>query len=160
MPETPQLHPDLATLAGLLGEWRGAGSGSVRGGAEFRYEERSRFDHNGKPFLSYVQRTFSSEGGAPLHGESGYWRATPGGDVELVLAHGSGFAEIELGRWDGSRLRLATVWLRGTPTAKNVTALERDIDLDGDLLRYELRMAMGGGEAEFHLRAELRRVSG
>ena len=156
----PPPHPDLGPLAGLLGEWRGTGSGRTPAGVEFEYEERSRFEHSGKPLLAYLQTTTATEDGRPLHSEAGYWRATPAGEVELVLAHGSGFAEIEVGRWGGTGIRLASIWLRGTPTAKDVRALERDIELEGDRLRYELRMAMGGGAASFHLRADLHRVSG
>lgn len=158
MPEPPAPHPGLGRLADLLGEWRGTGRGSIGGGPEFAYDERSRFGHDGKPVLNYVQQTTAVADGRPLHTESGFWRATPAGDVELVLAHGSGFAEIEVGRWLGPALRLATVWLRGTPTAKDVTALERDVELDAGRLRYELRMAIGGGTPLFHLRAELLRV--
>lgn len=153
------LHPDLGRLGALLGEWEGEGRGISPAGVEFAYCERSRFDHNGKPLLSYVQRTAASDDGRPLHSEAGYWRAAPAGAVELVLAHGTGFVEIEQGRWDDdATLRLVTTLIHGTPTAKRVTALERDFALNEGLLRYEMRMATDGGTPRFHLTAELRRV--
>ena len=153
------LHPDLGRLAALLGEWAGEGHGISPAGVEFSYRERSSFDHNGKPLLAYVQRTRAADDGRPLHRESGFWRAAPDGGVELVLAHGTGFVEIEQGRWDGDvTLRLVTSLIQGTPTAKRVTALERDFTLDGGRLRYEMRMATGAGPAVFHLAAELHRV--
>ena len=152
------VHPDLGRLAALLGEWEGEGHGISPAGAEFSYRERSRFDHNGKPMLVYLQRTRAVDDGRPLHTESGYWRAQPDG-VELVLAHGTGFAEIELGRWDGeATLRLVTTLIQGTPTAKRVTALERDFTVEDGRLRYEMRMATDAGTPRFHLSAELHRV--
>ena len=152
-------HPDLGELARLLGGWEGDGYGCVPGGVEFRYRERVRFEHNGKPFVAYAQRTAALDDGRPLHAESGYWRATAGGAVELVVAHAIGITEVELGRWDGLRLRLTTASITRAPSAKNVTALERDVQLDGDVLRYELRMGLDGRPPTFHLRAELRRVA-
>lgn len=153
------LHPDLGRLGALLGEWEGEGHGTSPAGVEFSYRERSRFDHNGKPMLVYTQRTRAIDDGRPLHTESGYWRAAPGGAVELVLAHGTGFVEVEQGRWDDeATLRLVTTFIQGTPTAKRVTALERDFTVDGRRLCYELRMATDAGAARFHLSAELRRV--
>ena len=123
----------------------------------FTYREQARFWHSGKPFLGYEQRTWAVDDGRPLHTESGYWRATEAGDVELILAHAIGNAEIELGRWHGDVLRLESSSLSQTPTARPVTRLERDIELRGDILRYELRMATGPGAPWVHLRAELRR---
>ncbi|MBV8194578.1 MAG: FABP family protein [Candidatus Dormibacteraeota bacterium] len=153
----PPIHPDLGRLSALLGVWEGDGRGRAPNGAEFGYRETVRFDHSGKPFLSYIQRTTSTDDGRPLHTESGYWRAATSGDVELVLGHGSGYAEIEIGRWDGDVLRLSSRWLQDTPTAKHVSALQRDVEVDGDRLRYELRMSVDDNEPSYHLHAELRR---
>lgn len=151
------LHPDLGRLAVLLGSWEGEGSGRWGGGDTFFYREWLTFAHNGKPFLVYSQRTAAKDDGRPLHGESGYWRAAPGETVELVLAHGIGVAEIEVGRWEDNQLRLRTEWLRTSPSAKMVTALERDFEIDGDVLRYTLRMSCDAGAPQWHLQAELHR---
>jgi THAP4-like, heme-binding beta-barrel domain len=151
-------HPDLGRLASLLGEWEGEGSGRWGGGDTFFYREWLSFNHNGKPFLIYSQRTASRDDGRPMHGESGYWRAAPDDGVELVLAHGIGVAEIEVGRWDGNTLRLRTESMRVSPSAKLVTALERDFELDGDTLRYTLRMSRDDASPQWHLAAELHRV--
>ena len=148
-------HPQLGPLAALAGEWEGRGAGEMESGS-FEYGERLRFWHVGRPFLGYEQRSWSLEDGRPLHAEQGYWRATPGGEVEVVLAHAIGDAEIAVGRWEQGVLRLATTSLRQTPTAVPVRRLERDVWLDGGVLRYELRMAPGAGPVRPHLRGELR----
>ena len=113
----PEPHPDLGRLAALIGEWEGEGEGEVAG-RRFAYRERTRFWHTGKPFGGYQQLTWSAGDGRPLHTESGYWRAAPGEAVELVLAHAIGDVEIELGHWDGNRLRRACSSLALTPTAR------------------------------------------
>jgi len=151
------IHPDLGRLAGLLGEWQGGGDGQWAAGEPFHYREWVSFTHNGKPFLIYTQRTQADDGRA-LHAEAGFWRALPDGAVEVAMTHPIGVIEIELGSWDGSLLRLRTSRLECTPTAKPVTGLERDFELDGDVLRYRLRMATDGGEPRAHLHAEMRRV--
>ena len=157
MPVGPRVHPDLGRLASLLGEWRGEGEGRWADGELFRYKEWVTFGPNGKTFISYTQRTAAMDDGRPLHAESGYWRAAPGGTVEVALSHPIGVIEIEVGRWEGSRLSLRTAALKCTPTAKTVTALQRDFEIDGDVIRYSLRMATDGGATRPHLTAELRR---
>jgi hypothetical protein len=158
MSVAPQPHPDLGRLAELLGSWSGEGHGSIDGGPEFRYREELTFGHNGKPFLSYLQRTRAVDDGRPLHTEAGYWRAADG-QVEVVLAHAIGVVEVELGRWEGDRLQLRNQTIQLTPAAKQVTALERDFELAGDELRYELRMSRDGGAARWHLAAQLHRAA-
>lgn len=153
----PALHPDLAALAMLLGEWRGEGRGRWGEGAPFAYREEVLFRHSGKPFLAYTQRTAALDDGRPLHAEMGYWRAAPGGTVEVTMAHPTGFAEIELGIVEGRRVHLATAAVERTPTAKTVTRLERDLEVEGDTLRYVVRMATDGGDARWHLEATLHR---
>jgi hypothetical protein len=158
MPPPQPTHPDLGRLAELLGEWHGEGEGQWATGAPFRYEEWVTFRHNGKPFISYVQRTTAADDGRPLHAESGFWRALPGGAVEVAMAHPIGVVEIETGRWEGNHLRLRSTAVDCTRTAKTVTGLHRDFEIEGDVLSYSLRMATDGGEPRAHLAAELRRV--
>jgi hypothetical protein len=157
VPPAPPPHPDLGRLADLLGDWQGDGHGQWAGGDPFHYREWVTFTHNGKPFLIYSQRT-QADDGRLLHAESGYWRAVDGGAVEVAMTHPIGVVEIELGGWQGNRLVLRTERIEVTPTAKPVTGLQRDLEIDGDTLRYTLRMATDGGDPRPHLRAELRRV--
>ena len=123
----PALHPDLAPLAMLLGEWAGEGRGRWGEGAPFAYREEIAFRHSGKPVLAYTQRTVALDDGRPMHSEMGFWRPAPEGAVEVTLAHPTGFTEIELGTVDGGIVRLATASVERTPTAKVVTRLEREL---------------------------------
>ena len=151
------VHPDLGRLADLLGDWEGEGRGQWGDGGVFEYREWLHFGHTGKPFVAYAQRTAAADDGRPLHSESGYWRAVVDG-VELAVAHSTGVVEIATGRWEGAVLRLRPHAMRTSPTAKAVTALERDFEIDGDTLRYTLRMTRDESPPRWHLSAALARV--
>jgi hypothetical protein len=156
--EAPPLHPDLLPLAGLLGIWRGEGNGFYPTIEGFGYREEVVFSHNGKTFLVYSQRTWSLDDGRPLHGETGFWRVPGEGRIELVLAHGTGVAEVSEGRFSEGTIEVASTALASTGTAKEVTAIERTYRLEGDTLTYELGMAAVEQPLGGHLEATLTRV--
>jgi hypothetical protein len=159
----PVLHEALAPLRGLLGTFAGDGAGEYPTIDPFTYREVVSFGHVGKPFLAYAQRTSHPVTGAPMHAETGYLRPAPDGDLELVLAHPTGIAEVEEGSYavgdDGTLvLDLATTTVAVTATAKDVRALRRRFTLVGDTLTYELSMAHADTPLTHHLAAVLHRV--
>jgi hypothetical protein len=153
---TPPLHPDVAPLAPLLGTWVGDGAGSYPTIDPFTYAETVTFGHVGKPFLTYQQRTSGTDG-SPLHAEAGYWRCPAPGRLELVIAHPTGVAEVEEGTFDGRVGEVRSTGVLLSASAKDVTALVRRFELDGDTLSYTLDMAAVGVPLTHHLRATLRR---
>ena len=151
------LHPDVEVLAFLLGEWRGEGRGAYPTIEDFDYRDEVVFGHVGKPFVSYAQHTWLADG-SPSHTEVGYLRAQPEDRVELVVAQPGGRVEVEEGTLRSGHFELASLAVAHTGSAKEVTEIRRLIDVDGDLLRYELEMAAVGQPRQFHLEAELRRT--
>jgi hypothetical protein len=153
-----ELNPALKPAEFLLGTWRGEGEGQYPTIQPFRYREEIRFTHNGKTFLIYTQRTEAIDTGKPLHGESGYLRLVGDNRVEFVIAQPIGFAEISIGRITGQRVDVESVTVARTPTAKPVTSICRSLWLDGDTLRYELKMGMAEVPLVRHLTASFRRA--
>jgi THAP4-like, heme-binding beta-barrel domain len=153
-----ELNPALKPVEFLLGVWRGEGAGQYPTIRPFRYREEIRFSHNGKPFLIYTQRTEAIDTGQPMHGEAGYMRLVGDGRVEFVIAQPIGYAEISLGRVDGQRVDVECTSVGRTPTAKPVTSISRSLWLEGDTLRYELKMGMEGQPLARHLTASFRRA--
>ncbi len=155
------VHPDVAALAGLIGSWAGEGEGSYPTIEPFRYREEVVFGHAGKPFLAYRQATVNLGTGLPAHAEAGYLRAVGPGRVELVLAHPTGIVELAegevLAQAGSVSVHLLTTTVPRTATAKEVTSVERRIQVEGDTLRYQVSMGAVGQPHQHHLAAELHR---
>jgi hypothetical protein len=149
------LHPDVAPLAWLIGTWVGEGEGWYPTVADFAYREEAKFTASVKPFLAYSQATWALDDGRPMHGERGYLRVA-GSQVELVVAHANGIVEISTGSL--SSLTLQSVVVAGSPTAKDVTAIDRQWSLEDDVLHYTLGMTAVGEAHAPHLSARLRRA--
>ncbi len=165
-PGGPEPHPDLAPLAFLLGRWEGAGVGGYPTIESFQFGQEVIFGHNGKPFLSYVSRSWllDEEGkpGRPLAMETGFWRPQPEGQVEVLLAHPTGITEIYLGEVAGSKIELSTDLVARTPSAKEYRAGHRLYGLVGQGLAdlaYAYDMAAVGQPLQPHLSAQLKRVA-
>jgi hypothetical protein len=156
--EGPVLHPDVAHLGFLLGTWVGSGAGVYPTIEPFAYREEAVFGHVGKPFLTYQQRTWALADGRPLHAEVGYLRPNGPDRMELVVVHPTGVAEVDEGTLTGQSMRLASTTVACTASAKRIEVMERDIDVEGDRLVYEVRMAAVGLPLTHHLSAELQRA--
>ncbi|MDH3517720.1 MAG: FABP family protein [Acidimicrobiia bacterium] len=152
------MHPDLEPLTFLVGTWHGWGHGEYPTIEDFDYEEEISFIPGpGKPFLAYAQHTRNTHSGDPLHSETGYLRPSGSGRVEMVLAQPSGLVEVHTGSLEGQHLHLRSVVVEGTPTAKDVSDVERHIEVEGDHLSYRLALAGVGHGLTTHLVAELTR---
>ena len=152
------LHPAVRPLAFLLGRWKGEGKGQYPSIEPFSYGEEIEFSHNGRPFLFYVQETWDLSDGYPMHSESGYVRPVAEGQVEMVLAQPSGITEILAGTHSGTNIELASTLVGVSPTAKQVSAVKRVVEVTGKTLNYTLDMAAVGQEMCIHLRARLEKV--
>lgn len=160
----PPLHDVIAHLAPFVGAWQGTGEGHYPTIDSFTYTEQLTIGHVGKPFLALNQKTKRADGDRePLHAEAGYLRPVGTDKLELILVHPSGITELHHAgtiEADGNELRLtlASTSLWSTPTAKEVTAVERIYTVTDDELRYDISMAAVGQPMTHHLSGLLHRV--
>lgn len=155
------MNPPWERFGFLLGTWSGEGKGEYPTIESFSYREEITFASvPTKGFLAYQQKTWSSETGQPLHAETGYLRPAEN-DVELVIAQPTGLVEIHHGTISGEepvhRIDFVSSTVIGTPTAVDVSAVERSIEVTGDTLTYRMRMKAVGQPLTHHLEAALTR---
>ena len=145
-------------LAFLLGTWRGRGHEEYPTVDDTEYEEEMTFSASDAGFVVYNQRAWAPASGATVHAEAGFWR--PAGDdrVEVCLGHPLGLAEISEGPVDGSTISLRSRSIGRTETGEPVSGVERRYVVEGDMMRYDLWMALDHVELTHHLHATLRRT--
>ncbi|MEO8477963.1 MAG: FABP family protein [Actinomycetota bacterium] len=153
------LHPDIESLAFLVGTWHGEGMGEYPTIDAFGYGEEISFDHVGDAYLVYTQRSWLLDDGSPVHLERGFLRPGARGGLELTLAHPLGLTEICEGTLEGTALELSTVdgGVGHTSSGMAVTGLRRRYRVDGPTLAYEIDMATETTPMTRHLAAVLRR---
>jgi len=122
-------------------DWKlvGVGLGTYPTIEDFRFGQEVVFSCDGRPFINYVSRSWlldeEGERIKPLAIESGYWRPQPDNNVELLLAHPNGVAEIYVGTTEvlglddakitSARAVLKTDVVTRTESAKPYTQGER-----------------------------------
>lgn len=167
------LPEELIPLSWLIGRWAGVGLGQYPTIEDFRFGQEVVFATDGRPFLSYLSRSWllddDGERVRPLGTESGFWRPRPQNGIEVTLAHPTGYAETWAGSLEvtgmenavitGARATLRVDHIVRTPSAKDYTDGERLYGLvDGKLL-WTFDMAAMGQEMTNHLAATLTRVT-
>jgi hypothetical protein len=164
----PDLHPEVAPLAWVLGTWHGNGKGEYPTIEPFSFEQEVVFAHDTRPFLHYFSRTWiTDEQGERLRPgalETGFIRAvgksegSEATNLELVLAHPTGYAEVWYGTVEGPRIMLGSDIVARTETAKEYTAGQRMYGLVEGQLMYAYDMAAEGQAMQSHLWGQLNRV--
>jgi hypothetical protein len=152
------LHPGCEPIAMLVGTWRGSGRGFYPTISDFDYGEEAVFGHVGKPFLTYTQRTWDLITEAPMHSETGFWRCTERGALEVLLVHPFGLAEVSTGRAEGEIVTISTIATVPVPSAKAVSEVTRKLTVRSGVLTYEISMAAVGEPLQAHLEGRLEKV--
>jgi hypothetical protein len=162
------LHPDVAPLAWLLGTWHGNGRGDYPTIEPYAFEQDVVFAHDTRPFLHYFSRTWVTDEDGERTGpgdlETGFLRPAglveggKGIQVELVLAHPTGYAEVWYGVAEGPRITMATDVVARTQSAAEYTAGQRMYGLVDGALMYAVDKAAEGHGMQSHLWGKLARV--
>jgi len=165
--EGPKLHQQCLVLLPLVGVWRGSGEvvyPTIDG--PFPFGQQLVFAHDGRPFLFYEARAWllNADGAVvrPAARETGFWRPQPDGELEVLITHATGIAEIFYGR-----ARTLTSWeietdaVVRTASAREVTASKRLYGLvEGGDLAYVDERQMMGQPMQPHISARLQRIAG
>ncbi|KAM7250674.1 hypothetical protein ACFE04_022557 [Oxalis oulophora] len=155
---TVTVHPTVAPLSYLLGTWRGQGEGGFPSINSFNYGEELHFSHSStKPVISYSQKTWKLDSGAPMHAETGFWRPKPDGSIEVVIAQSTGLLELQKGTFDGQDklVRLSSQLVANASKVKEIT---RVFKLVNGELSYEVQMATHLTNLQSHLKAVLKKL--
>jgi hypothetical protein len=160
----------LRPLSWLIGSWVGVGTGQYPTIDDFQFGQEIVFSTDGRPFLSYWSRSWLLDGDGnqvrPLATECGFWRPRPDNDIEVTLAHPTGYSELWLGRQEvtalenatitGARAELRTDVVARTPSAKEYSQGHRLYGLVGGKLMWTYDMEAVGQPMGNHLAATLR----
>lgn len=169
-----EVPEDLRPLSWLIGRWVGVGTGQYPTIDDFRFGQEVLFSTDGRPFLSYLSRSWllDDDGNRvrPLDNEAGFWRPRPDNEIEVTLAHPTGYAELWLGRQEvtgiqdatitGARAELRTDVITRSPSATEYSTGVRLYGLVEGRLLWTFDMAAVGQPLVNHLAATLSRADG
>ncbi|MDN5758207.1 MAG: FABP family protein [Tomitella sp.] len=155
--QTDDLDSALGPLAPFAGRWIGGGEGHYPTIDDFSYEEEIDLAWDGRPFLTYVSRTWSPGRAKPMHTENGFLRRA-GEAVELLITQPTGFAELHRGPVVGGVFAPEQLSLARSPDAKPVHSVRRTLTVAGDHFSYEFSMAHGDTPMTHHLSGRLHRA--
>ncbi|MDR0488013.1 MAG: FABP family protein [Propionibacteriaceae bacterium] len=114
-----RINPELMGVAWMLGHWEGTGHSPKIGDGQFAVTVE--FTENGGNYLHYIMQAFEvDEEGRPTRSlgmETGFWRPKTDGEIEVVIVHPEGIAEIYIGTIDGAKIELQTDVVARTVTA-------------------------------------------
>ena len=159
----------LRPLSWLIGRWVGVGTGQYPTIEDFRFGQEVSFSTDGRPFLSYSSRSWllDDDGNRvrPLATESGFWRPRPENQIEVTLAHPTGYSEVWYGHLEvtgienavitGARAELRTEVVARTVSAKVYEQGHRLYGLVEGRLLWTFDMAAVGEPLVNHLAATL-----
>ena len=153
----------LRPLAWLIGRWEGAGVVGYPTIESAHFGQEVEVTHDGRGFLKWESRAWilDSENGAkvrPAAVESGFWRPLENGEVELLLAHPTGFVEMYAGLAEPAKVELRTDGVMRSPEAKEYSAGHRMYGYVNSDLLWVMDMAAVGQPIQSHVSAELKRV--
>lgn len=168
-PLPSELPEPLLPLAWLIGRWAGVGTGQYPTIEDFRFGQEVSFHTDGRPFLTYWSRSWLLDDAGnqvrPLATETGFVKPKLNNQVELLLSHPSGYAEVwngsveitglENARITGARATLKTATVARTEFAKPYVAGERLYGLVNGRLLWTFDMEAMGQPMQNHLAASL-----
>lgn len=154
--------PQRAALLKLVGTWEGTGRGEFPTLEPFEYREVLEIDRGPEaPLLHYRQQTWRDKEGreAGSHAETGFISLDEDDQVKVLNAEGSDRVEV-LGGQATMQDGVLVLNLESIVLAHDERMIRswREIELDGDVLRYTMGMATTRvPEGARHLTARLTR---
>jgi len=119
-----RINPELLGVAWMIGHWEGTGYGRQMGGEtgdEYEFSVTVDFSESGGNYLHYIMQLFETDDdGRPikfLGMETGFWRPKENGEIEVLMAHPEGVAEVYIGTVDGGKIELRTDMVARTVSA-------------------------------------------
>ena len=147
----------VTTLTSLVGTWHGGGTVWLPSMAPREYEEEIRFSVRSPSSLDYWQRATDPADGAMLHSESGIWRVTAAGSLELSVALPSA-TEVSEGTIETGAISLASIAIGLAAGGARLVATTRRYTLGPDAVAYEIEIATEAFPLAGHLHGEVRRT--